>query len=613
MIQSNINHIKLLNANFYHINNHYLNKSKYYILRKFNVLQNHYNTDTFIYLKSSSLLHKISICYKYSYTHFFYLVTQLTFNPIIKSIKIKNYYHLKIPKYILYKYLRKQLGKPMSYQFLNLSLKQIHKWYIDRGFKWIKIFFLNDQKNHIYIYIYEGRIHNYQILYIKNQFILNNTYIKKINYILLKELNFKKNCVLNLYQINQSINKLEKKYTKINLYYDISDVNNQVAIKIKYNFYYINKKFFHKQYMKSPFYISTFSYYKKIFFYLLSQHFFVINLFHLIKYINEYKLTNFYIFNIKKLSFKINIKILRTLYNKVHEINIFILNKKYLQIYCMNILGYICSSYHNFLISPQQMIMSLPNILFYTYQNNLIYLLFKIDNKFIKIHLVSQKFSYKYMLYIKKYIIYITNNRYRKLKKSISFNFISYEMKFKYHYISNLLNKIQINNHIIHVSYKTFIYLEKKILGYFNKPIYYTNQIKFSYKKNHEFFVINNWKNNFIFILEKYFLIYYTKYNFIFSGNNHNKKVYYNHQILLQISYHINMIQYINIYFKLDYIPYIFDKKYIKYILPYKYNLFYNLRYGIEVKIPNLNLPYLRIEYNLKQYNNYIMYIYYNI
>nr|YP_009244476.1 hypothetical protein Gchil_057 [Agarophyton chilense]AMK96718.1 hypothetical protein Gchil_057 [Agarophyton chilense] len=98
------------------------------------------------------------------YTVFYTKYKQSIFNiniyPVINKINILQYKKLNIYPEFLEKLLKKQLGLPKNYLFIESIIHKIHAWYLLHGYHWSSININNKSKaNEINIIIDEGKIY----------------------------------------------------------------------------------------------------------------------------------------------------------------------------------------------------------------------------------------------------------------------------------------------------------------------------------------------------------------------------------------------------------------------------------------------------------------------
>lgn len=165
-----------------------------------------------------------------------YIILNLKTNPIVKKVEIKNYNQLKISKPILIKIFKNQIGLPINYKKLGLSIQKIYNWYKDKGFIWVYIQFARDKNfNTLCLQIFEGRI-------VENSFshkcisrtTINNSLLKKIEKIIEIKLGISKGCLLNIKKMEQGIKYLKEIKLVNNCKYNIIHHSQGLFIKIEY-------------------------------------------------------------------------------------------------------------------------------------------------------------------------------------------------------------------------------------------------------------------------------------------------------------------------------------------------------------------------------------------
>lgn len=175
------------------------------------------------------------------------IIFNIRINPIIKKIKIEKYQYLQIPKYVLINLLKKNIGIPKNYYYLNSSLKKIYSWYKDQGFDYIQITTTQDKSlNEISIKIFEGKINKTKLI-CKTKKNLNKYTLHYIESLIKDELYILPGEILNLKKLKSGILKLKEKNIVNDISYKIDIYNNNTIVIIKYFLQHKNFIAFYKQ------------------------------------------------------------------------------------------------------------------------------------------------------------------------------------------------------------------------------------------------------------------------------------------------------------------------------------------------------------------------------
>lgn len=138
----------------------------------------------------------------------------------LKYINIKKNKHLIIPEKIIYNLFNQQIGKPQNFRLINEALKNIYKWYYEKGYQWVNIQVTQNDKQSIEIEINEGIINSIHFKFIgqteesttKNELILNT--IRNF-------LDIKEKTRLNYNDIEAKLNELKQKQAFENCDYTV--------------------------------------------------------------------------------------------------------------------------------------------------------------------------------------------------------------------------------------------------------------------------------------------------------------------------------------------------------------------------------------------------------
>nr|QCI07301.1 hypothetical protein [Leiomenia cribrosa] len=166
-----------------------------------------------------------------------YVILHLYTNPILKKIIIFNYKSLKIPNEVLRKIFQPQIGLPKNYIKLKKSINKIYSWYKLKGFEWIHIKLVNDEKSeHLSLEIVESTIVQTEFISISN-----NNLSKNIQNIIenriLQELHIKLGNTLNIKKIESGINYLKDIKLINECTYKVMECNKGLKIILKYKLF----------------------------------------------------------------------------------------------------------------------------------------------------------------------------------------------------------------------------------------------------------------------------------------------------------------------------------------------------------------------------------------
>ena len=161
-------------------------------------------------------------------------VVHLQMKPVVKTITIQGLSLLKIPKSYLCILFKKQIGYPRNLQQIYSAIKKIRFWYMIRGYKWMNIAILNQDKNvsELVIKISEGKLEKARVLSaLKNN--LNQDVNKKL---IIQELNLYTNEILNIKRIEAGIARLKERKIITNCHYKVLQCNfDQLEMVLTYS------------------------------------------------------------------------------------------------------------------------------------------------------------------------------------------------------------------------------------------------------------------------------------------------------------------------------------------------------------------------------------------
>lgn len=156
-------------------------------------------------------------------------------NPIIKQIKISNYYNLQIPSVLVKRIFIHQVGLPENYKKLQKSIEQIHDWYISHGFKFIQIRLIRTNcSGQLLLNINEGIIGKIEIISMINTS-FNQKIISNIQTSIDKELNLRTGQPLNIKKLEMYLVYLKKQKFLQDCNYTTYLHKNLIYLKIYFN------------------------------------------------------------------------------------------------------------------------------------------------------------------------------------------------------------------------------------------------------------------------------------------------------------------------------------------------------------------------------------------
>lgn len=495
-------------------------------------------------IKESGYFNKIEYNYLYINTSK-YIIFRIKTNTILKRIKISKYKQLKISKNFLIKLFKSQIGLPINYKLIDLSINQINKWYRMNGFEWHKINYNYCHKtNEININILEGKILNSYCIYdeiITN--IADKTKINKLNSLIKQELNIISGTILNIHDLERKIVKLKEKYFINYIKYKVEYNSNNIDITVKYNFSNFNKlSMLNKDIILQDYFriISFFIFNKKI----NRIKKLIDNIYKNLIYQYNIKYYNFY--NIKYKNIILNIFIKIQLNNQLQLFSHALLYNKiylYTNIGVNNILKIIIHDIYIYKYCYKNIIYNYT----YHYLKKILSIKIKLSIKYLNKIEIIQSLDTKYSKYISKHFIHYLYNDFHKFIDIYKLNFLNkvkkdtffiYKIKIKHNYLY-LLTK---NNLIIY--YKMCVNLNIETMQYLKSSKYYLHNIQLNYKKLYK-----------IPTLIKYENILYTIINLnILIGNLskcQNILQNFSKQIILKIEYqlYINKRNFIYLYY----------------------------------------------------------------
>lgn len=620
------NKIYLIQCNKYLLNKLVINKTAFYLnneATKFFYKYDNYISDN---LRISGFFNSIVFftkCKNESLSFIF----NAKFNPIVRKIKIQNYYQLQIPKKKLIQYFQEQIGLPLNYKLIDYNIKQVYRWYLYKGFKWATIDYrYNYTNNEIDIHIDEGRIGDVILrnkgLSTKKSY--NRTSIL-FNKMIKTELELKINQILNIYKLELNIKKLSKISDLHNFEYSIKNTFYGLIINIYYNSFknhrFILNKYFTlkdcidylKNYLISIDNIQRFYVLKYIknsinyfteninacsFIYVNKYNCFSSSLFYLNQILISYKL---YIIRIIFTSielvidkfFSLNITI--GLY--IHKINI-----KYISLY----------KFYGYNFNPLKEIYSYPYII------NLLNVHLKIKHCLHNIqinHTLIAQFNTYFQRLLKilsnEFLRNYTNNIYRYYVNLLSYNV---HVKFK---VYSLLNFTALKNiYLFKIYYKIYAYLGNIKSYMLTSTRYYMHIIEIQYKKFYKMPKILYFNNGLNIYLDMKIFIGSLRKNLIIINKTSNKLYIStfkkNIHLLLDIEYLICVHKYKSIYFFINYIP--LKIIYLTYPMGGRSlensSQYINTGLGVQFNIPIKSIPIIRLEFKLNSLKASTFYTY---
>nr|WCH55311.1 hypothetical protein [Hypnea brasiliensis] len=582
------------------------------------------------YLKNTAIINQLDY-FIININNLKYYIIQFRINHTIKKIEIQNYQDLQIPKKLLINIFKNQLGIPINYFKVHNSINKIYAWYINNGFAYTYIKFkYNSQLDTLHIQILEGQIIANSLI-CKSKNILNLNLIKKIDKIIIKELDISKKSIFNKKKIDRGIIYLKKLQILKTCSYKIKKYKQGLLLNIEYsipiNDYGYIYNHASKHMMSNLLLYNALNYDYSI---LLSTH---CHIFHQIlqKFIKQISQVNqlYHIY----LKYKYN-------FNKIYDF-------KYIKLHYY--LHYINSNYKINLQtinnSPEfEFLILIPYITFD-----------KIILDFIKLNIYQKIYKTK-RIYSQQNKI-INNVNIKSQGHFIIINqkiFKNFNYKFKYKNTKNLLTEkflyLNINNFKKSLIETTNIKIYKKVLRQritsINTQVKYNNlkckkflepgkifileflflkpqkiitkhilhQDKFNNDiqlKYYQIIVLPNYlkyiKKNAIniFININSFIINNNYKNILDDINNINFQIYFQKRYtriiqnklrdIYQIEYHISLSEFFSYYIFGNCNNKLYDKNKI-----FKHN--YIMGLGIQINIPIKTLPKIRFEYKINKY-----------
>nr|YP_009295341.1 hypothetical protein BI108_pgp054 [Dasya binghamiae]AOH77353.1 hypothetical protein [Dasya binghamiae] len=555
-----------------------------------------------------------------------YIIFNLKSNSIIKKVKINNYKNLKIPKNLLIKIFKHQVGLPVNYKYIKNSINEIYKWYKLRGFQWAKIHYINiDKKNEINIIIFEGNIFQSYCIYdqlIKNKKDLN--YINTLNLLIKKELCIIPGYILNINNLELKIRKLKNKYSINNLKYKVEHKSKGLVITIKYNLanykklsiydkkkirskllYYIQYVKKYKNFNNQPKVIRklTLTIYKiindffsnsnnifQIYYYdyfYLKYNTFIINLLFNITFNNKFFNASCYIFypTVYKYSYLIINILLKIRFNHIKIYECFWAQYKNIKSYYL---------YHYI----------------YSYFIQVFNIALKLNFQYLsKIEIIQYLTGTFYTYNKKHYLIYIYNNifNYRTNYDLIYLNreqkniLLIYKIKIKYNYLYLIPDHLLKIKQLLSLYYNIYVKLNTESFNNNYSYKFYLHNLEINYQKLYKIPKIVNYYQTLNVITKCYIILGSLNTNILQSL--HNK-----FNIIVQIEYQLYMNKNNCLYLYLKYTSlinkiYTFNNYYNKY-------QYISTGLGIQINIPIQYIPNIRLELQIDSLNKYLFYCY---
>nr|QCI04719.1 hypothetical protein [Bornetia secundiflora] len=553
-----------------------------------------------------------------------YIIFYIELNPILKKIRVVDYHTLSIPKKNLLKYLNYQIGLPINYKSLNNSLYNIHKWYVNQGFKWVKIHYYI-KNNQINIFINEGSISDILLINsYRNNFhkSVSNKYINKLNQLIINELNLCHNQKINLYKLEIDILKLKHKYIFHNIQYFIKNTGNRLSITIAYNIY-DHKTYLIKWHNMISIYKECVSSQVHLFYTLnqaITKYSFKIAYFFIQYYtqslfnipLNDYIIIHE---NIIKIYKRCNLY-LHIYYSQYFiKVVLLIIPKQLHATMFINIMINIYIYYHilqtNHYYYLNHKFIPCTNLHSYIYKAHL-----KICNLEIKYkNLIYQEFIVHYDQYFQKYINLLHYLNYDQLINIIKIHqFKVFQYNINYNNLPLVNLSITNIRHIVNIYYKALFYLPEII----NKQLYfkysYFHHIQIKYQKlyllnrmilGYHKLLIYSELNILIGHIAKYLMYTENLYNKVYTcivNHKYHALMKLEYQLLFSGSNHIYLFsQYLP--FKNIYNYYSLEIINLKNIKP----LSIQVGIGIQINIPLKYIPIIRLESNIKTLHNAII------
>jgi len=562
-----------------------------------------------------------------------YITLDLTFNPLIKRIKIYNHNKLIISSEKLKNLFQKQFGLPKNYHTISYILKQINLWYKIRGFEWITIHLIEDKNIHnINIKINEGKILVTRILCDSTINHLKKT-DKYFHQLIKKEFSTIEGKVLNKIILEKIIKLVKKKYSINNIKYIVKHQKNGIILLIKYhiNNRYITQSNYQFHNLNDNYTSLLTNKYMNFFRFFNKNSLLYEKLYISFNYTSFFKLIhlflhNYFIYNFNIINFIYRKNFLLDLYIEYPYLNLYKYILFNLNFHFSYIKKYINPKSAYYYSSLEQYNYNINNFYEKNYLANILYS--EIKNKYkicqyIVIEHLLKNLLYQYnKAYIHAYNYKI--NQVNLLYKSIQ---TIYSKLIFYNLITKLKMKIS-NNYIIQqillkINYYLLLDIKKQAFT------------KMSIDKPHEYY-LNFYLHYFIKIklIKTYnqYLLIYIKYNIhnefikrlFFLQKLLKKSIRYKHQIqkpyfLLNLQYKTYSNKYVT--------TYIFIHSNInlkKAIYHHKQAIHYNLKSnpiilrknkyiiygcGIQIKLPIKQIPYIRLEYITNYKKNFFLLI----
>nr|QCI06664.1 hypothetical protein [Gayliella sp.] len=587
-IQEKSNFYKIKNISLFKFNNQSNNLYYSYLFNCNKFLQYIEKQNNYLFHQYINNLQFSGFVHSFHYTKIIlntkdYLAFTITYNPIIRSIKITNYNKLTISSSKLSKLFYQQLGLPKNYKLVQDAVKQIIIWYKFQGFEWVRVKLYNHYHvNQINIVIDEGRI-------ISNKIICDNynqiSDYKYINSIIKSELNLIPGNVLNKKQLNISIKRLKQIYRIKYIKYNVDFYKNGLYITINYsmqinnyltiNYFYLLMKSFIKQMILNIYYTNLINFTRFNFLYFIKFN---------IKLKDLYKIQ----FNIYSQPINLN-KYIKSIY--IQSLSSINSCQKYF-IYYINLYWLKLEKIH---LKQTYYISSLVNLMYKGIYdiNEQVFLTnqyYVTKSKYISFYIYLNSLQDYYLLSQRQYKYCICSNMFHYNIKCNGIIYLS---------LAKIINTIagKINYNLINqiTSYKYNLYTTQYNINQF--IVFCLNQILDlgSLHKNCKNLYINincNVLNTSI--LKESF------YNTFFFGI---KSIHLYPSIVLQTKYgiYINNSSYLYIFY--NYL--IYPKNFIDKNLNYNFirNSNYYIGFGTQVKIPLKQISYIRLEYIINYKN----------
>nr|QUE29270.1 hypothetical protein [Erythrotrichia welwitschii] len=142
--------------------------------------------------------------------------------PTLKSVNINSNKTIIIPQDTVLSLFNEQLGKPQNFKQINKALKNMYKWYYNKGYQWVNIKIVQDQKESIELKVAEGIINSIQFKFTNHIEELvgakNNYLVEEIRDLL----NIQEGYRLNYHDIERRLSALKQKRIFKNCDYSVS-------------------------------------------------------------------------------------------------------------------------------------------------------------------------------------------------------------------------------------------------------------------------------------------------------------------------------------------------------------------------------------------------------